>query len=192
MEKAMDYINEFLTANSHSPTPPQNSLAVTQPWQPPLNGKLKLTVNAALNNEGFLMGIGGIVPNSLGQVIAAISKPMKGQFFVKEIEAKAISCCLHWLEDINYEIHFIKTDALTVSQSVHHPPHHYGRFQDLIHDIIYQMSSFPCAFLSYVRRSANSAAHGLARYALRVDNDTVRRAICQAPIEAIVINELVH
>uniref|UniRef100_A0A803PW88 RNase H type-1 domain-containing protein n=1 Tax=Cannabis sativa TaxID=3483 RepID=A0A803PW88_CANSA len=151
-----------------------------------------INVDTTLNNEGFLMGIGSIVRNSFDQVIAAISKPMKGRFSVKEIEAKAISYCLHWLKDINCVIYFIEIDALNVSQSVHNPPHHYGRFHDLIHDIIYQISSFTGISLSYVCRSANSVAHGLARYALRMDTDIVWRTVCLALIEAIVVDERVH
>uniref|UniRef100_A0A803PBH6 RNase H type-1 domain-containing protein n=1 Tax=Cannabis sativa TaxID=3483 RepID=A0A803PBH6_CANSA len=156
------------------------------------HGMYKLNVDDALDVNNQMMGIGGVVRNSYGQVIAAISSPLKGNLTVKEIEAKAISYCLSWLKHINCPIHLLESDALIVSQNVNNPQHHYGRFHDLINDIIYQMSSFSGISISYVHRSANSAAHGLVRYALRVDTDIVWRAVCPSPIEAVIVNELVH
>uniref|UniRef100_A0A803PWG9 RNase H type-1 domain-containing protein n=1 Tax=Cannabis sativa TaxID=3483 RepID=A0A803PWG9_CANSA len=63
--------------------------------------------------------------------------------------------------------------------------------QRFIRDINYQLSFFPGASLNHISRHSNAAAHGLARFAFRVDSDYVWRANIPGPIHAIV-NELIH
>uniref|UniRef100_A0A803Q0J4 RNase H type-1 domain-containing protein n=1 Tax=Cannabis sativa TaxID=3483 RepID=A0A803Q0J4_CANSA len=169
----MDYLYEYRQANTPPAKPPQSSQSRSQPWLPPPKGLLKLNVDAALDVDNQTIGVGSIVRNSYGQVIAAILAPIKGVFSVKEIEAKAISYCLKWLHHINCSVHLIETDALTVSQNVNNPQQYYSYFYDLVRDIIYQMSYFPSISLRYVYRSVNSAVHGLARFALRIDTEIV-------------------
>uniref|UniRef100_A0A803P119 Uncharacterized protein n=1 Tax=Cannabis sativa TaxID=3483 RepID=A0A803P119_CANSA len=192
VDNALHFLNEFHSHTSRQAPLPFAKPVMNKSWQPPPHGQLKLNVDAALDSAAGVMGIGGIVRDSNGNVVAAISKSIRGCFQVKEIEAHAISLCLQWLHHSGYVIHFIETDAQLVSQSVNNYQVHHSRFHDLIYDVIYQMSFFPRVSLSHVCRSANNAAHGLARFALRLDSDMVWRADVPAPIQAVVVNELPH
>uniref|UniRef100_A0A803PFI7 RNase H type-1 domain-containing protein n=1 Tax=Cannabis sativa TaxID=3483 RepID=A0A803PFI7_CANSA len=59
------------------------------PWQPPDASGLKLNVDAAINATSKTLGVGAIVQDHNGLVVAAISKPVQGCFRSDEMEVKA-------------------------------------------------------------------------------------------------------
>uniref|UniRef100_A0A803PDD5 RNase H type-1 domain-containing protein n=1 Tax=Cannabis sativa TaxID=3483 RepID=A0A803PDD5_CANSA len=140
-------------------------------WTPPTNQGLKLNVDAAVNIDLKILGCGALVRDCCGNVIAAISKSVEGCFRSDEMEAKSLFHSLNWALQLQLPITHIETDALRVSTALNSASTNLSSFNDLISDIRYLLSFFSGVTISHVRRDANHAAHGLAKYALEVDED---------------------
>uniref|UniRef100_A0A803NTZ9 RNase H type-1 domain-containing protein n=1 Tax=Cannabis sativa TaxID=3483 RepID=A0A803NTZ9_CANSA len=159
------------------------------PWKPPLLNKLKLNVDAAINTADKILGIGAIIRNHDGQVVAALSKPVQGCFRSDEMEAKALFHALNWITQLSLKIDYVETDALRVSSAINNASSDLSSFSDLILDVRCLLSFFPGIVVSHVRRNANQAAHGLAKYALGLDVDTCWRGEIPSPIFSVVVND---
>uniref|UniRef100_A0A803NYQ1 CCHC-type domain-containing protein n=1 Tax=Cannabis sativa TaxID=3483 RepID=A0A803NYQ1_CANSA len=152
------------------------------PKKPPRSGSFKLNVDATLNASQHIIGVGAIVRDVAGFVVAALSKPIVGNFASHEMEAKALFHSLTWLLQMQISIDYIETDALMVSNALNNPAAAFTAFDDLILDISSLLSFFPRVIVSHVKRGANMAAHGLAKYALELDEDCFWLESCPPPI----------
>uniref|UniRef100_A0A803PQM1 Uncharacterized protein n=1 Tax=Cannabis sativa TaxID=3483 RepID=A0A803PQM1_CANSA len=180
-------------AAEHSSTH-QNSTHQTlhqhTPWSPPNINGFKLNVDAASNSDQQKLGIGAIIRSHDGMVVAALSKVVQGSFRSDEMEAKALFHALNWVSQSQLSITHIETDALRVSTALNSTKSDLSCFSDLIFDIRCLLSFFPSVLVSHAKRSANQAAHGLAKFALGLDEDISWVGEIPYPIFTVVVNDL--
>ncbi|KAF4404001.1 hypothetical protein G4B88_014457 [Cannabis sativa] len=119
-------------------------------WSPLPIGSLKLNVDGAISSHRGKLGIGAIVRDSIGQVVAARASSREGR------------CYRKWLK-VEVDCKNLVTDLL----SHKHILSSYGALIDSIRQVL---SSFPTVSLLHVRRQGNKGAHNLAQMALRLDN----------------------
>ncbi|XP_060968323.1 uncharacterized protein LOC115710989 [Cannabis sativa] len=148
---------------------PSPSTAPSAPWQPPPMGTLKLNIDAAFDKTSSKIGVGAVIRNYVGQVIAALSMPIVGNFASNEMEAKAMFHGINWVLQQQLSISIVETDALVVSNALKSPAAGILAFSDLIMDISYLLSFFPNTIVTHVKRNANSVADSLAKFALGLD-----------------------
>ncbi|KAM6558863.1 uncharacterized protein LOC133033273 [Cannabis sativa] len=170
--KSLAYLNHFQQVSSTDKAPPiTSSVAAHQPWRSPPCGQLKMNVDAAVDTTQNRTGIGSIVRDSSGSVVATISKSIVGNLKSHEMEAKALCHGLQWAQNLQLQISYVETDSVMVVNSITGLASKNLAFKDLIHDVKSQLSYFPNVCVSHVRRDANQAAYGLAKQALALDND---------------------
>ena len=158
-------------------------------WNPPPFNQLKLNVDAAVDVKKMKLGVGAVVRNHRGEVLASLSKPVQGCFRSDEMEAKAIFHSLIWTIQHHMPIAIVETDALRVSNALASSSRDISCFSDLIDDIRCLLSSFPGVTIVHTRRQANQAAHGLAKYALELDEDVSWMGEIPYPIFSIIVND---
>uniref|UniRef100_A0A803PE40 Reverse transcriptase domain-containing protein n=1 Tax=Cannabis sativa TaxID=3483 RepID=A0A803PE40_CANSA len=180
--------NNRPTAVTEPVTPAQISTLPTEgiPWKPPDMYGLKLNVDAAVNPTSKVLGVGAIVRNYKGEVMAAMSKLVQGCFRSDEMEAKALFHALNWISQLPLSVTLVETDALRVSNFLNHETWDLSCFSDIIFDVRCLLSSFSRIVISHVKRSANQAAHGLAKHALGLDVDTCWMGEIPYPIFSVV------
>uniref|UniRef100_A0A803P6S5 Reverse transcriptase domain-containing protein n=1 Tax=Cannabis sativa TaxID=3483 RepID=A0A803P6S5_CANSA len=132
-----------------------------------------LNVDAATTLEQKKLGIGAILRDQHGTVVAALSKAVQGSFKSDEMEAKALFHAVNWVSQSQFPLTHIETDASRVSNALNRLNSDLSCFSDLIMDIRCLLSFFPQVLVTHVKRTANQAAHGLAKYALGLDEDSV-------------------
>ncbi|XP_060961932.1 uncharacterized protein LOC133032110 [Cannabis sativa] len=178
--------------NSNSQAHQGSPHAKTRPkWHPPEAGCFKLNVDAACDNAGAVIGFGALIRGHYGNVIAGLSKPFRGCFSPKEMEAAAFFPSVNWAIQHQLPIHIIETDALVVVNALNKTSstRFVIPFYDLVDDISYLLFYFPGAKVSHAKKDANEAAHALAKFALRLDEDKILLGEIPSPISSVVIND---
>ena len=106
------------------------------------------------------------------------------------MEAKALFHSLNWAMSHGLQLDIVETDVLRVSYAVNSSKRDLSNFHDLISDVCYLLSSFPGVIVTHDRRQANMAAHGLAKYALELDEYVFWMGEIPHPIFSVIVNEL--
>nr|GMD06060.1 uncharacterized protein LOC109186215 [Ipomoea batatas] len=145
----------------------QGNAATDVHWSKPQPGFLKLNVDAAINKQGSCMGFACVLTNEFGGFVAAKGTQWRGVFSPREAEAVAVREALSWLKSHNFDKVQIETDSLQVVQGINACKGD-SSFHLILRDIKNLMSSFTHVFLSFTKRSANQAAHKLARQSVSI------------------------
>uniref|UniRef100_A0A803NML1 Reverse transcriptase domain-containing protein n=1 Tax=Cannabis sativa TaxID=3483 RepID=A0A803NML1_CANSA len=177
------------TSRHHSSPSTSATDQHVQRWRPPVRNGYKLNVDAATNIEQKKMGIGAILRDHQGTVLAALSKAVQGSFKSDEMEAKALFHAVNWVSQSQFPLTHIETDASRVSNALNRLNSDLSCFSDLIMDIRCLLSSFPQVLVTHVKRTANQTAHGLAKYALGLDEDFVWIGEIPYPVFSDVVTD---
>uniref|UniRef100_A0A803P425 RNase H type-1 domain-containing protein n=1 Tax=Cannabis sativa TaxID=3483 RepID=A0A803P425_CANSA len=140
-------------------------------WLAPSSGRLKLNTDATFDAARGRIGIGVILQNSAGNIVASFIKPISNNFKSEEMEALAIVHSLQWLLQSNLDVHFVKMDSLIVVKGLQQTVEYHSAFHAILNDIRLFVPNFPRVLMSHVYRTANTEAHMLAKFALTVDVD---------------------
>ncbi|KAK9285435.1 hypothetical protein L1049_024628 [Liquidambar formosana] len=152
----------------------QGNLTRSRPlihWRPPQMGVYKINVDGALFKEHHCVGLGVIVRDWEGQVIAASSKKLSGTFPVAVVEAMAVRYALVLAHELG--LHSVEVEGnsievvnvLNLSETFRTPP---GL---IIEDILtYASQFFDMASFGHIHREGNEVAHGLTHYASNIDD----------------------
>lgn len=158
-------------------------------WKKPRDGLVKLNWDASIDKASKKMGLGGLIRNSRGEVVAAFSSSIP---YVQDPDAaetialwKAILFCL----DRGFQSVILEGDSLHVVEALRQEGRSWQRFGQLIEDsrlMLHSLSSFE---VCHVSREANQAAHLLAKNALITMEDLVWMWDCPSFIQSLVLAE---
>ncbi|GMN56518.1 hypothetical protein TIFTF001_025644 [Ficus carica] len=73
-------------------------------WTPPDHFCYKLNVDASISSSQKVMGVGAVIIDSEGFLMAALAKKLDGAFSVCQAEAKAISVNLSWAREVGLNL----------------------------------------------------------------------------------------
>uniref|UniRef100_A0A803PCK9 Reverse transcriptase domain-containing protein n=1 Tax=Cannabis sativa TaxID=3483 RepID=A0A803PCK9_CANSA len=132
-------------------------------WRKPLCGKIKVNVDSAIFESQRMFGFGCVARDHTGQLLEAISDSRIGGVLPEIAEVVGMKEALSWIKRKGLEDVFIETDSLMVVQAMNSTVHMPSYFGLLVEDCRLILSSLKNIFISFVYRSANKAAHSLAR-----------------------------
>uniref|UniRef100_A0A803QQI6 Reverse transcriptase zinc-binding domain-containing protein n=1 Tax=Cannabis sativa TaxID=3483 RepID=A0A803QQI6_CANSA len=89
-------IQKAATAPSSTPRPTMQAVPAPQLWRPPDSNQFKLNVDATVDSSKGVIGVGAVIRDSNGAVVAALSKKIIGNFSSHEMEATALCRSLNW------------------------------------------------------------------------------------------------
>uniref|UniRef100_A0A803NJ60 Reverse transcriptase domain-containing protein n=1 Tax=Cannabis sativa TaxID=3483 RepID=A0A803NJ60_CANSA len=121
------------------------------PWRPPDFGSLKMNVDAVVDSTNNIIGVGAVIRNCEGVVIAGFSKPLIGNFASHEMEAKAIFHSLVWATQLGLQLGHVETDAVMVTNALYGRTNCITAFNDLIIDISCLLSFLPGVSVMHVK-----------------------------------------
>uniref|UniRef100_A0A803QEE6 RNase H type-1 domain-containing protein n=1 Tax=Cannabis sativa TaxID=3483 RepID=A0A803QEE6_CANSA len=192
---AVNYLSNFWTtkgkyhnAASNNPIPAQ--VAANAPWKPPTGTNLKLNVDAALDANRNIIGVGVVVRNSAGRVLAALAKLIIGNFASHEMEANVMFHSLNWVIQLQLPIGIVETDALLVANALQKGSTIITYDHDLLIDVSSLLSFFPQVNIVHAKRSANMVAHCLAKFVLGVDETCSWLEDLPLPFYFIIVNNI--
>ena len=172
--RAEDFLKEFREAQNHLSV--QASGGVVQPrasWSPPLGLLYKLNFDAAMFEGISASGFGAIVHNDKGEVMAAISA--RGPPVVDSEEAEVLACkrAIEFAVEAGFRELIIEGDNATVMKTIMSSDINLSRLGHIYKDIGCMVLTLQTCSFSCVKRTANSAAHALAKYARQVEDEVV-------------------
>uniref|UniRef100_A0A2N9GPD6 Uncharacterized protein n=1 Tax=Fagus sylvatica TaxID=28930 RepID=A0A2N9GPD6_FAGSY len=161
--RAQSVLHEYLAVNTEEkaqkPKPPQAR------WRLPVNHYYKMNFDGAIFKDSNSGGIGVVIRDNTGQVIATLSQKVFGTHTVEMIEALAARRAIIFAREVGIDNVEVEGDAeniikdLSSNDPLHTP---YGLVIEDAKALIQDLQQFS---LSHTRRSGNSVAHALARRA---------------------------
>ncbi|XP_059453477.1 uncharacterized protein LOC132184014 [Corylus avellana] len=138
-----------------------------------LINNISVNWDAALGERTGNVGLGAIIRNHQGEVLAARSLTRVGLLEPAAAEALGALMAIQLARDMGYLSIILEGDAKVVIEAVLSNEPDWSRRGHLIDDIRTALTSFTQWKMAYVQRDANKAAHRLARMATAQSMDKV-------------------
>uniref|UniRef100_A0A803Q666 Reverse transcriptase n=1 Tax=Cannabis sativa TaxID=3483 RepID=A0A803Q666_CANSA len=132
-------------------------------WTKPVSTKFKINVDGALFETENRFGFGFIVRDKHGNFEEAYSNSKIGLVAPEIAEAVGVKEVFSWIKTNHLTDVEVETDSLVVVQAIKGSVQMPSQFGFLVQDCRFLLSELHNVFISFVKRSANRAAHCIAR-----------------------------
>nr|GMD74269.1 agamous-like MADS-box protein AGL61 [Ipomoea batatas] len=108
----------------HSRTPPTTVVCSQRnqvKWVKPSVGSLKLNIDVSVHCDASHVGMGWILRDQEGCLVAAQAETRRNPLHPREVEALAVLEALSWLKDYHWDNVLVETDAEVVVRSLRKP-----------------------------------------------------------------------
>jgi ribonuclease HI len=143
----------------------QEKLPISGKWINPQQGWFKVNWDAAVGKQAGRIGLGAVIRNHRGEMVAARSLTRVGLLEPAAAEAVAAIVVIQLAREMGLQQIYVEGDAKVIVDAVVSQAPDWSRRGHLIEDIRSALRSFPHWTMAYVKRGANQAAHMVARLA---------------------------
>ncbi|KAK3192992.1 hypothetical protein Dsin_024302 [Dipteronia sinensis] len=140
-------------------------------WKPPEFGDYKANCDAVVERRGNCVGIGTVIRDSTGAVLAYCSQIMEANFSIKVAKLVAIRKCLIFCVDCGLTPCVIESDEATVVKWINDEDIRNSDCGIILSDISTMISNLHGVTVRHVRKRFNKAAHAQAKNALGISED---------------------
>uniref|UniRef100_A0A2N9HR00 RRM domain-containing protein n=1 Tax=Fagus sylvatica TaxID=28930 RepID=A0A2N9HR00_FAGSY len=166
--KARAYLDEYV--GSIEPLPPDESTSTRDSkWQPSSRHNFKVNYDGAVFKETNEAGLGVIVRNKAGRVMASLVQKVRYPQSVESIEAWAAKRAVKFVSEIGLTEAEFEGDSKTIVTALNDPHHCSTPYGLLIADAKSLANALDSYCFSHVKRQGNGVAHALARMAIHID-----------------------
>uniref|UniRef100_A0A803P6E9 Reverse transcriptase zinc-binding domain-containing protein n=1 Tax=Cannabis sativa TaxID=3483 RepID=A0A803P6E9_CANSA len=144
---------------------------------------IKLNVDAALFEQDLKHGFGCVIRNTDGDLISVFAGAKQGKVTPEIAEAMGIREALSWLKNHNYSHATVESDSLVCVAAIRSNEKLKSGFGFIVEECKLILRSLLNVTLCFVKRSANRAAHFIARHSLSL-------AECMFPINSVPLELL--
>lgn len=121
-----------------------------------------MNIDGAVFTNRKQMGIGVIIRDSAGEMIAALSKRLAVPLGALEAEAKAVETRVQFAAEFGARDVIFEEDSLAVYNAVHGIGTTSSAIQNIVTGILQQVQGFRTFAFSHIKRQGNIPAHVLA------------------------------
>ena len=141
-------------------------------WKPPDVDSFKVNYDGATFNEQGKAGIGVVIRNSEGPVMASLSQQVPLPATVAQVEALAARRAVEFALEVGITQAIIKGDSDIIFKDLTSPGLSLALHGHLIHDVKQLANAFTNISFTHVLHPGSTVAHGLARRAITTPNLT--------------------
>ncbi|XP_060963958.1 uncharacterized protein LOC115723947 [Cannabis sativa] len=134
-------------------------------WLKPSIG-IKLNVDAAIFERSSKHGFGCVVRDTEGTLTAAFAGVKTGSVSPELVEVMGIREALSWLKNHSFSQVIVETDSLVCAEAIRSAEVFASSFGSVVEDCKKIIESLSNVSLLFVKRSANCAAHFVARHSI--------------------------
>lgn len=137
-----------------------------QEWTPPPENVFKVNVDAAVSNKDQMAGLGAVIKDSGGKIVAAGISQAHLRGNVSYAEAEAVQWGLKVTREAELNSVIIETDCLEVAELINNTKGSKTEIFWTIADIRNQRRDYQKVIVQHMSRNRNAYAHSLAKFAL--------------------------
>ena len=168
LARVQQQLQDYYRAQPVKSTPPQTIPHSNTRWTPPFGATLKVNYDGAIFRETNEAGLGAVIRNSAGRVLASSVERVTLPQTVAEVEAAAARRAILLAKELNLSSITLEGDSEIINRAFQDAEQSFATFGNLIEEIKLHADSFLNCNFSYVKRKGNSVAHSLARHAKHV------------------------
>lgn len=174
IQEAVSSLNEYREANTMEAMVVLNREPVIPiKWQAPPPGVYKVNWDVAIDSTNRRMGIGIIVRDSLGRVEAARSQTICAVQEPVFAEAQGALCAAEFSRDLGLQSIILEGDSIQVVNALQGTGPNWSRYGQMVADARVVLTLVRRWLIRHTKREANSAAHQLAKAAVKQVMDRV-------------------
>ena len=158
--------------NLHTVSPKQKHEMHTK-WESPDLGVFKVNYDGAMFAETGRAGLGMVIRNSDGAVMASLSQQIPQPTTMAQVEALASRRAVEFALEIGITSAVFEGDSDTILKELNNPEKSLALHGHLIEDVKVLTPFFNCCSFVHVRRQGNRVAHALARWAINSPSLTI-------------------
>nr|POF26715.1 putative ribonuclease h protein [Quercus suber] len=156
-------LHEFHQSSLNPPKAP--SLPKVSKWLPSPSSWVKINFNGATFNNTSSAGLGAIIQNDMGLVLAAFTQPIPLPTSIEMVEVLAARGALYFAKDLGFNKVIMEGDSEIIIKALNSGGLSSSSFGQIVKDVKVMSSSLMSVLFSHTRRQGNRVAHGLARLA---------------------------
>ena len=160
----------------------QNRVLTTTIWKPPLPGFFKVNVDRALFAKSKQSGVGVIVRDGEGNVVAAMCRKLDLPLSVLETEAKAFEFALAFAEEVGLRDVVFEADSQLLINAVHGTGEATSSVLNIIQGVLRKVQGFRTFDFLHTKRQGNAPAHLLDQQAQKVESLVVWLEECPSQV----------
>ncbi|XP_041001018.1 uncharacterized protein LOC121246799 [Juglans microcarpa x Juglans regia] len=134
-------------------------------WQPPDTDWIKINWDVAVRERGNRLGVGIVVRDSEGDILASYMQPLHFCSQAEIAEARGLISAVKLCKELSLQRVIFEGDSLQVVNAVKQNAQSYGMLQCTVNDVYLILAGITWK-ISHVKRDANQVAHLLAQKAL--------------------------
>ena len=163
---ALEFLSEFQgTHQALSGTISQPGVSYKSGWCPPPIDTLKLNSDASVRDGFDFIGLGAVIRNYKGEIVAAIFKPLQGDFSAELGEFLALREGLLLAKSLNLNLKLAEVDAIVVANAVNNSDIVNCNANFIVNDIQALLQEVGGCVCNAISRNGNTLAHVLASMA---------------------------
>jgi ribonuclease HI len=167
--KARAYLEEYASCNE-KPPPKESAPELGIKWQPPRHLGFKANYDGAVFQESNEAGIGVVVRDREGKVMASLVQKVRHPQSVECIEAWAAKRAVKFVTEIGITEAEFEGDSTTIVAALNNHSPVLTPYGHLITDAKILANGLKSYSFTHVKRQGNGLAHALARMALHSNN----------------------
>lgn len=166
MQQAQTSVELFAKAQAKAQLLVLTSAVEIERWSRPQCNDLKANWDAAWEGQTRTMVVGVVMRDWLGKVVVAIAENFPHSSDPTQAEAQAAWRAISFCHELGIRrVHF-EGDSLNIVSALQREEPYWTRFRHLVNDSKLLFQYFGLVTVRHCRRTANLAAHSLAKFAL--------------------------
>nr|XP_023920968.1 uncharacterized protein LOC112032440 [Quercus suber] len=181
VRNSLRVLDDFLTATEKKGSP-RSEIPSSVVWKPPPPGVFKVNVDGALFSKTKQAGVGVLVRDEEGNVIAALARKLECPLGALAMEAKALEIGVSFVEEVGLRDVVFEGDSLLVINAVQGINEAEASVRNIILGVLRNVQRFRTFDFLHTKRQGNAPAHLLAQHALNVEKMVVWLEDCPSQV----------
>ncbi|TXG69190.1 hypothetical protein EZV62_004125 [Acer yangbiense] len=162
---------------------------VAPKWKPSPSGSYKINTDATLDCRAKVTGIGVVIRDCYGHVMASLCQSFPGLLQPQTVEAVAVLRGFRLALEAGLCPASIESDSLSVVNLINSMDILRAEIGVVLHDILAMGSNSFFSSVSFVPRLTNCVAHSLAKLSLSFEGEHVWLEDCPLAVESLVLGD---